>query len=33
MADIVSNLASKCGISSDLAHKGLGAVLMFMKSI
>jgi hypothetical protein len=32
MADIVSELASRCGISEDVAHKGLGIVLEFLKS-
>jgi hypothetical protein len=31
MADITSELASKSGISSDLAKKGLGALLSFVK--
>lgn len=32
MADIVSELASKCNISPELAQKGLGTILTFMKS-
>jgi hypothetical protein len=32
MADIVSELASKCGMSTETAQKGLGAVLGFLKS-
>src|SRR5262245_57503422 len=32
MADIASELASKCGISLESAQKGLGAVLGFFKS-
>jgi hypothetical protein len=31
MAEIVSDLAEKSGISPDQAHKGLGAVLSFVK--
>jgi hypothetical protein len=31
MADIVSELAAKCGISAEQAQKGLGAVLAFVK--
>jgi hypothetical protein len=31
MADIISDLASKSGISPDLAKKGLGTVLSFFK--
>lgn len=31
MADIVSELAGKCGISAESAQKGLGAVLGFLK--
>jgi hypothetical protein len=31
MADVISDLASKCGISPDLARKGLGAVLGLFK--
>ena len=31
MADIISELASQSGISTDLAKKGLGAVLCFLK--
>ena len=31
MADIVSELASKSGVSTDLAKKGLGALLSFVK--
>jgi hypothetical protein len=32
MADIVSELASRCGMSTETAQKGLGAVLGFLKS-
>src|SRR5262245_43161808 len=32
MADIVSELASKCGISTEVAQKGLGLILGLMKS-
>jgi hypothetical protein len=32
MADIISELAGKCGISSELAQKGLGAVLAYLKT-
>ncbi len=32
MADIVSELAAKCGISPELAKKGLGAVLAYFKT-
>src|SRR5262249_61714079 len=32
MADIVSELAEKCGISPELAQKGLGAVLAYFKT-
>jgi hypothetical protein len=32
MADIASELASKCGISAEAAQKGLGVVLGFFKS-
>jgi hypothetical protein len=32
MADIVSELASKCGISMDMARKGLGVILELLKS-
>jgi hypothetical protein len=32
MADIVSELASKAGVSSDLAKKGVGALLSFIKA-
>jgi hypothetical protein len=32
MADIASELAEKCGISTEKAHQGLGAVLEFLKS-
>jgi hypothetical protein len=32
MADIASELASKCGISTEQAQKGLGAVLGLIKS-
>lgn len=32
MADIITDLASRCGISPDLAQKGLGAVLTYFKS-
>jgi hypothetical protein len=32
MADIVSELAGKCGISPELAKKGLGAVLAYCKT-
>jgi Protein of unknown function VcgC/VcgE (DUF2780) len=31
MSDIVNRLAAQTGISSDLLHKGLGALLSFMK--
>jgi hypothetical protein len=31
MADIVSELASKCGISLDMARKGLGVILELLK--
>jgi hypothetical protein len=31
MADIITELASKAGINSDLARKGLGALLAFVK--
>jgi hypothetical protein len=31
MADIVSDLAEKCGLSTDQAKQGLGAVLSFAK--
>jgi hypothetical protein len=31
MADIVSELANKSGVSADLAKKGIGAVLAFLK--
>jgi Protein of unknown function VcgC/VcgE (DUF2780) len=31
MADITTELASKCGISPEQAQKGLGAVLAFLK--
>lgn len=31
MADIVTELAGKSGVSPDLAKKGLGAVLSFLK--
>jgi hypothetical protein len=31
MADLISDLAGKCGISPDLARKGLGAVLGVLK--
>jgi hypothetical protein len=31
MADIISELASKSGVGSDLAKKGLGALLLFVK--
>jgi hypothetical protein len=31
MSDIVNQLASQTGISSDLIHKGLGALLSFLK--
>jgi hypothetical protein len=31
MADIVSELASRCGISPDLARTGLGAALALLK--
>jgi hypothetical protein len=31
MADLVSQLAEKSGVSSDMARKGLGAVLSFLK--
>ena len=31
MSDIVTDLASKCGISPEQAKKGLGAVLAFVK--
>jgi hypothetical protein len=32
MADIITDLASKSGISPDVAQKGMGAVLEFLKS-
>ena len=32
MADIATELASKCGISPDAAQKGMGAVLEFIKT-
>src|SRR5262245_47879117 len=32
MADIASELATKCGISADVAEKGLGVVLSLLKS-
>jgi hypothetical protein len=32
MADIVSELAAKCGISPELVKKGLGAVLAYFKT-
>jgi hypothetical protein len=32
MADIVSEMASKSGVSSDLAKKGVGALLSFIKA-
>jgi len=32
MADIITDLASRSGISPDLAQKGLGAVLAFFQS-
>ena len=32
MADIASELASRCGISDEIAQKGLGIVLAFLKS-
>jgi len=32
MADIVTELANKCGISTDMAQKGLGVVLGLLKS-
>jgi hypothetical protein len=32
MADIVSELAAKCGISTEMVQKGLGAVLAYVKS-
>jgi hypothetical protein len=32
MADIASELASKCGIRPDVAKKGLGIVLEFLKN-
>lgn len=32
MADIASELASKCGISADMAKKGLGVILGSFKS-
>jgi hypothetical protein len=32
MADIATELASKCGISAEAAQKGLGAVLGLLKS-
>jgi hypothetical protein len=32
MSDIISDLASKCGISPELAQKGLGAVLSLFQS-
>lgn len=31
MADIISELASKAGVNADLAKKGLGALLAFIK--
>jgi uncharacterized protein VcgC/VcgE DUF2780 len=31
MSDLVNQLASQTGISADLIHKGLGALLSFMK--
>jgi hypothetical protein len=31
MADIISDLAGKSGVSADLAKKGLGALLSFVK--
>jgi hypothetical protein len=31
MADIIEDLAGKAGISADLAKKGLGALLTFVK--
>nr|UXE44397.1 hypothetical protein Hi04_10k_c2220_00031 [uncultured bacterium] len=31
MADFVSDLAAKCGINNDMAQKGLGAILAFLK--
>ncbi len=31
MADVVTELASRSGVSPDLARKGLGAVLSFLK--
>ena len=31
MADIISELASKSGVSNDLAKKGIGAVLSFLE--
>src|SRR6516164_9110728 len=31
MADIISDLAAKSGVSADLAQKGMGALLSFMK--
>jgi hypothetical protein len=31
MADIISELASKSGVSNDLAKKGIGAVLSFIE--
>jgi hypothetical protein len=31
MADIISELASKSGVSSDLAKKGVGALLSFIQ--
>jgi hypothetical protein len=32
MADIVSDLAAKCGISAEQAQKGMGAVLGLLKN-
>jgi hypothetical protein len=32
MADIVSELASKCGVSADAVQKGLGTILGLIKS-
>ena len=31
MADVISDLAGKCGISPEMARKGLGAVLALFK--
>jgi len=31
MADIISDLAAKSGVSADLAQKGMGALLSFVK--